>query len=223
MDELLEKRKNEAERLNRRRRAAADTSIEIISRREAFFDRLALLNAGALTFSVTLLSNAGLTSGLSWPLFLYIAWGLILLAMAACLGRNLFHQHFQMSDVMTKMAESEIAYLDVDLEIMNSGIIGGYSDSAEPFDLQRETTVNRSNRDDWQRSLTDHQRKVKRNWGLVVAAEWIAGISMLMGFACLIAFAVRNIGHGTHTPRGAGLLWARAIVVLTNVAPGFFG
>src|SRR5271165_3009867 len=93
---LFEKVKNTADKLNRRRQTASATSKEIVARREAFFDRLALMNVGALTFSVTLVGRLGTNA--RFPKDLLVAWGFLLLAAGACLMRNLSHQHYQMAD-----------------------------------------------------------------------------------------------------------------------------
>src|SRR5580658_7899718 len=79
-----------AEKLNRRRMNARETSIEVNAQRSKFFDRLAVLNAGALTFSVTLLNVSSLNAAIYPPilLFLYAAWACLLIALLACLLRN---------------------------------------------------------------------------------------------------------------------------------------
>jgi hypothetical protein len=190
-DPLIEKHKNEATRLNRRRQTASETSKQIVVRREAFFDRLALLNAGALTFSVTLLGSLAAKNPHGKHL-LFAAWFLLLIAVGACLLRNLSHQHYQLADALTKMAESEVAYIDIDHEIVSTKNIM-YSDSTEAFDRQREITLNRANREVWKKSLDDQQRKSSWHWYIVHGSEWMAGISMILGFALLVIFAVRNL------------------------------
>jgi hypothetical protein len=197
-DPLYEKQKNVAATLNRRRLSASQTSQEIIARREAFFDRLTLLNAGALTFSVTQLGNLGARGSGSSP-YLYCAWGFLLLAIAACLVRNLSHQHYQMADVMTKMSESEIAYIDVDYEIVNTRTVM-YSDSVEPFDKNAEIALNRSNRETWKSELVKHENRLRRNWAFVNGAEWVAGSAMVLAFGLLIAFAILNLGFTKSLP-----------------------
>lgn len=191
-DPLYEKHNTEAERLNRRRKTASETSKEIVARREAFFDRLALLNTGALTFSVTLLGSLAAKNPHGKHL-LFAAWLLLLLAAGACLLRNLLHQHYQLADVMTNMAESEIAYADIGHEIMSKRYITAYSDSTEPYDRQKEIALNRSNRDVWSKSLDAEQNKSKWYWRIVQGSEWTAGIAMILGFALLVIFAVRNM------------------------------
>jgi uncharacterized integral membrane protein len=189
-DPLVEKRTAIAETLNRRRQTASETSKKVAEDRNAFFDRLALLNAGALTFSVTLLG----TSVRQHPqslLLLYVAWASLLVALFACLLRNLSHQGYVFSDAAAKRAESEIAYIEVDSEIVSTKSIV-YADSAEPFDKERELKINKENREVWQKELTRIQKKAERNWQLVVATEWIARIAMLLGFVLLIVFAVAN-------------------------------
>jgi hypothetical protein len=188
---LHEKYKTEAEKLNRRRKTATDTSKEIVVRREAFFDRLALMNAGALTFSVTLLSRVG-DNRPHHTFFLYSAWILLVVALGACLTRNLSHQHYQLADSLTKMAESEISVIDVDHEILTTQTVL-YSDSAEPFDNNREVALNRSNREFWKKTLEREKRKESRHWKFVIASEWVAGTSMVVGFLFLVLFAVRNL------------------------------
>jgi hypothetical protein len=189
-DPLYEKAKNETARLQRRRQAAHDLSKEIITRRETFFDKLALLNAGALTFSATLLTKLGAT--LHYPFFLQIAWGSLLIAIGACLIRNLTHQHYQMADTFGDMAESEIAYIDIDHEVVTTRNVI-YSDSSEPFDKLRELSLNRSNREKWKKTLDRERSKAERHWRILRGAEWAAAISMFVGFLFLVAFATCNL------------------------------
>jgi hypothetical protein len=187
-DPLIEKRSSVAETLNRRRRTASDASVKIAADRNAFFDKLAVLNAGALTFSVTLLGRS-VQPDPHKMLLLYAAWVSLLIALGACLVRNFSHQDYQFSDAASRRAESEIAYIDVDTEIVSTKSIV-YADSAEPFDRERELRINRENREVWQKELTRLQPRTQRNWRLVVATEWIAGIAMFVGFLLLIVFAV---------------------------------
>jgi len=187
---LVEKAKNAEETLNRRRQTASETSKQIAARREAFFDRLALMSIGALTFSVTLAGRLGANT--HFPKTLFFAWGFLLLATAACLIRNLSHQHYQMADAVANMAASEVAFIDIDHEVISKGNVR-YSDSPGPFDQKREITLNRSNREAWKRTLEAKQHTVTRHWRIVARAEWVAGIAMLSGFGFLIAFALRNL------------------------------
>jgi hypothetical protein len=187
---LFEKAKNAAAKLNRRRQSASETSKQIVARREAFFDRLALMNVGALTFSVTLAGRLGTNA--HFPKTLFFAWGFLLIAAGACLLRNLSHQHYQMADSVASMAEAEVAYIDVDHEVIGTGNVM-YSDSPELFDQNREVTLNRANRETWKKTLDRQQRTVSRSWKIVTGSEWASGIAMLLGFGFLIAFALRNL------------------------------
>ncbi len=201
-DPLIDKRNSVAETLNRRRRTASEVSIKIAADRSAFFDKLAVLNAGALTFSVTLLGRS-VQSDPHKMLLLYAAWVSLLIALGACLIRNFSHQGYQFWDAASKRAESEIAYIDVDTEIVSTKSIV-YADSAEPFDKERELRIDKENREVWQKELARLQSKVERHWRLVVATEWIAGIAMFVGFLLLIVFAVHAnssvpVGYPLHT------------------------
>ncbi len=187
---LFEKVKNTAAKLDRRRQAARETSKQIVARREAFFDRLALMNVGALTFSVTLAGRLGTSA--HFPKTLFCAWGFLLIAAGACLLRNLSHQHYQLADAMTDMAESEIDYIDVGQEVIKTENVI-YSDSPEPYDQNRELALHGSNREVWKKAHAKYQRTNTRNWKIVIGSEWTAAIAMLLGFAFLIVFALRNL------------------------------
>jgi hypothetical protein len=189
-DPLREKIAAAAETLNRRRQAASEASKKVADERTAFFDKLAILNAGALTFSVTLLGHP-VRHSLCTLFPLYAAWVFLLIALGACLIRNFSHQGYRFSDAATKRAESEIAYIEADSEIVSSRP-AIYADSAEPFDREREIKINRENREAWQTELARHQQEANRGWRLVVVTEWVAGICMLAGFLLLIVFAIFN-------------------------------
>jgi hypothetical protein len=187
---LVEKRNAAAERLNRRRRTAADFSVKLADDRIAFFDRLALLAAGALTFSVTLIGH----TNQSHPhrlFLLYAAWLLLLLSLGSCLLRNYSNQAHRFYKVGSDMAESEVSVIEADSEVV-AAMAGqiGYSDAAEPFDKDRELKINRENREVWQKEFERTKKKADTHWKLSQWAERVAGVSILVGFLLLIAFAV---------------------------------
>jgi hypothetical protein len=194
-DPLEVKLNTAREKLNRRRKRASEVSEQVNEHRSAFFDKLAILNAGALTFSVTLLNPTSPLAPSHTPLLfiLYAAWMALLFALSACLVRNIAHQNYHYYDAMMDNAESEIAFLEVDREIIleksrTVGIV--YSDSPEPYNLERELEVRRKSRDGWTTSLQKSRLKVDRSVRVFRTAEWVAGISMPLGFLALIAFAV---------------------------------
>lgn len=189
-DPLAEKHRAATEKVNRRRKTASEVSTQIIEERTAFFDKLAILNAGALTFSVTLLNRSNPPH--SRILFLlYAAWMSLLVALASCLIRNISHQGYRYSDAIADTQASEIDYIDVNNEILEAkaGSIV-YSDSAEPFDPVREKKMAEGNRNLLQQELSRSQTRLKRYWKTVRVGEWAAAISMLVGFLLLIVFAV---------------------------------
>ena len=189
-DPLDVKYQDAAKRLQWRRQRESETTKEIAERRTEFFYKLALLNAGALTFSATFLGNIG-NRHATGTIFLHIGWGLLLLALGACLIRNLSHQHYQLAETTARMAEAEITLIDVDTEVFSTRPVV-YKDSPQPFDQERELAINRSNRERWQRSLTDQRQIVERHWRLLVAMEWIAAVSMFFGFLLQVVFAILN-------------------------------
>lgn len=187
---LVEKRNAAGETLDRRRRTAAEFSVKLADDRIAFFDRLALLSAGALTFSVTLLGHT------SQPhphrLFvLYAAWLFLLLSLCSCLLRNYSNQAHRFYQVGSNRAESEVALFDADSEVV-AAMAGqiAYSDASEPFDKDRELKINRENREVWQKEFERTKKKAEAHWKVSQWAERVAGVSILIGFLLLIAFAV---------------------------------
>lgn len=201
VDPLQAKVQDLAETLNRRRRTASETSQKIIEERNAFFDRLALLNAGALTFSVTLFASLSVKNprGL---VYLHVAWALLLIALAASLLRNLSHQHYRTSHSIASMAEAEINFLDVTLEALSTRVVG-YTDSSEPFDKERDIESNRSNRASWEKKLAQWGTSRDRHWAIVRGTEWLAAISMTAGFLFLIIFATVNTRRANVNPPNA--------------------
>jgi hypothetical protein len=189
-DPLVTKVQDLAQKLNRRRRTASETSEKLIEERSAFFDRLALLNAGALTFSVTLFASFS-SKNPRGILSLHAAWICLLIALAACLVRNLTHQHYRISHAVAELARAEVSYIDVDHEVISTKDVA-YSDSSEPFDKQREIKINRSNRAKWQENLERMETQRDRHWKVVRISEWIAAVSMSTGFLLLIVFATVN-------------------------------
>jgi hypothetical protein len=89
------------------------------------------------------------------------------------------------------MAEAEIEWIDVDTEVISTSAVV-YSDTAEPFDKDRELSLNRSNREIWQKSYNKELLKSKQHWAIVRTAEWVAALSMFLGFLLLVVFAIWN-------------------------------
>jgi hypothetical protein len=105
--------------------------------------------------------------------------------------RNLVHQHYRASDVVALRAEAEIAFIDVDTEVISTRAVV-YSDSAEPFDKERELSLNRANREIWKKHYNEELLRSEQHWGIVQSAEWVAAVSMFFGFLLLVLFAVLN-------------------------------
>lgn len=187
---LVERRNAAAEALNHRRRAATEFAAKLADDRCAFFDKLAVLAAGALTFSVTLIGHV------SQPhpqrlFILYAAWLSLLIALGACLVRNYSNQSHRFYSVGTNRAKSEIEFFEADSDAVKhlSGKIA-YADAPEPFDEDREAKINKENREVWQRELERIKKKAEFHWKLSETAEVLACVSMLVGFFLLIAFAM---------------------------------
>jgi hypothetical protein len=189
---LIEKRKAAAEKLNRRRRTQANFSVKLAEERSAFFDRLSVLAAGALTFSVTLLGHPSQLHAHRF-FVLYAAWMLLLAALGSCLVRNYFNQGHRFYSVGSNRAESEVEVIDADSDAVTA-FVGSlmYDDAAEPFDSNRELRINRENRVMWQEAWETNKRKADSHWKISEAAEKTACVTMILGFLLLIVFAVAN-------------------------------
>jgi hypothetical protein len=132
-----------AQLLDARRKKASEVSEKVTEQRSAYFDKLAILNAGALTFSVTLLGpNSPIAPAHHGFLFiLYAAWVALLIALGGCLVRNISHQGYYYYEVLSDRMESEASYADADRELIEAksktapGMI--YADSSEPYDAEK--------------------------------------------------------------------------------------
>jgi len=188
----IARRQAAAEKLNRRRRTQADFSVTLAKERSKFFDRLSVLAAGALTFSVTLLGHP--TQPHVYRLFiLYAAWLSLLTALGCCLVRNYFNQGHRFYSVGSNRAEAEVQTIDADSDAVTA-LAGSiiYDDAAEPFDADRELRINRENRVVWQEAWETNKKKAETNWKVSIAAEKTACVAMILGFLLLIVFAFVN-------------------------------
>jgi len=84
-----------------------------------------------------------------------------------------------------------VALFDADSEVV-AAMAGqiAYSDASEPFDKDRELKINRENREVWQKEFERTKKKAEAHWKVSQWAERVAGVSILIGFLLLIAFAV---------------------------------
>ena len=189
---LVERRNNAAEQLDRRRRTAAETSVKVAEGLNAYFDRLALLAAGALTFSVTLVGHP--TRAHSHRLFIiYAAWACLLTALGSCLLRVFSNHGHRFYKVGANRAEAEVALIDADTEVLK--VLGhsiAYSDAAEPFDKQRELKINDDNRAVWRKEFLRTEKMANLLWRIHQGAGWIAGVAMFLGFLLMMTFAIYN-------------------------------
>jgi hypothetical protein len=189
---LIEKRNAAAETLNRRRRTLSEFSVKLAEERHAFFDRLALLAAGALTFSVTLIAHPVPPHALRL-FILYGAWIALLIGLGGCLVRNYTNQSHRFFSVGSNRAESEVALIDADTETVTAmAPLIKYEDATEPFDKERELRINKENRDVWQAEFERTKRKAELHWKFAEFAERAAIICVIVGFLLLIIFAVVN-------------------------------
>jgi hypothetical protein len=90
-------------------------------------------------------------------------------------------------------AEAEVAPLDADIEVVSAMAQSiKYADALEPFDKERELKINQENRAVWQAEFQRTSKIAKRLWKLHEAVEWVAGVSLFLGFMLLMIFAVYN-------------------------------
>jgi hypothetical protein len=188
---VVEKRNAAAENLNRKRKTAAEMSVKVAEETVGFFDKLAVLNAGALTFSVTLLSHP---TQKHWQLLVvFAAWGFLLLALASCLIRNYANMAHRFYKAGADQAEAEVALIEADSDAVTAlGSFIKYADATEPFDVARELQIDKENREVWQKEFDRRKTTAEVRWVVNLVAQWAAGISMCLGFLLLIVFAVFN-------------------------------
>ncbi len=190
-DPRLNKHRDELRKLQNRKERLSEAMRDVDTRRDAFFDRLALLNAGALTFSATLLSNLANRQHTSEKWIVHLAWGLMLIALGSCLVRNVSHQHYRIAELATRRAESEIAVTETDSEVIQNRPVV-YSDSTEAFDRDRELELNKSNAQTWRTEQATQRVLADTYWRVLRASEWTAAVAMFGGFLLMVVFAVLN-------------------------------
>jgi hypothetical protein len=166
--------------------------VRINEQRSRFFEKLALLNAGALTFSVTLLTPATPGQPTYPPILIVLqgGWVCLLIALGACLLRNLANQGYRYYDAVAKMQQSEIEYIDADTALIQAGRVGTYSDSTDRFDAKRELAVNSEKRAGWEKGMGEAKARADRNTKIRRVAEWVVGVSMPLGFLLLVVFSI---------------------------------
>lgn len=189
---LIERRNSAAETVDRKRKTASETSVSVLEGLNALFDRLALLAAGALTFSVTLLGHPARPREHRY-FIIYAAWSFLLVSLTCCLLRIFASHSHRFFQIVSSRASSEVELIDADSAVVKSlHPFLKYSDSVEPFDAARELKISYGNRERWQTETARTSKWEKVMWKMNVVTQWTAAISLFFGFLFLMGFAVYN-------------------------------
>jgi hypothetical protein len=165
--------------------------------RSQFFEKLALMNGGAIVLSVTFLgyflSNQHV---LRWRHLLHVAWALLLLSLLACLLRNLFYQNYvfyaRVSPYVRKLAEQ--SELEAQVALDPTAVLLADSEDALMTTEEREqfATHLRKKGNQQQTEAEAAIRKSKRAERIWRACEPVALSALFLGVALLVLFATLN-------------------------------
>ncbi|HXA78708.1 MAG TPA: hypothetical protein VNV41_16355 [Candidatus Acidoferrales bacterium] len=187
-------------RLYEKTRLAGDKIDEFqrtsASERSQSFEKLALLNGGAIVLSVTFIGYFLSDHGeIKWRYLLHGAWVLLLLSLLACLMRNFFYQNYvyysRVSPYVRKLAEQ--ADMEVRVAIDPSAPMLSEDDSVmtpkerEEYAAQLRTKA--KNRHTEAESAGKRGRRAERIWR---PCEPVALVALFLGLTMLVWFAVLN-------------------------------
>ena len=170
----------------------SEAQSEVRRDRNTFFEKLTLLQGGAIVISLTLLNliAAKRVIGVRWSL--HIAWGLLLIGLFASIFRNLLNQHYLYSQHFewwtrdkekTKRAESELLLRPGQPVIDEKGVVFTQEELGDQ--LTKEISF-------WTKTRSDASKKTERAWDWQVVLEHTSLYAFSFGMILLVFFAVAN-------------------------------
>ena len=174
-----------------RRKRFQEISSEVAAERSRYFERLALLNGGALTLSVTLI-NTFLTSHavtlLRWVLT--VSWGFLLAGMLCAVLRNFFHTSHKYYYHFGRMAKAESELSEEEVDFYSGGQV--FKNGVE---MNREELLDtaKTNTTAWNKQWLDADRNEKSSSRLFTTLEVCAQTSFFLGLIMLIVFSIMNV------------------------------
>ncbi len=163
----------------------------------AFFEKLALLNGGALASSATVLGYFAPSHGVARASsVIEAAWGMLAVGMVASFSRNYFapllpwYQSFEI--YMRKKAEHQRADADA-MRNLRDTILDRYS--GQPLDRDEEIRISEGNAGRWEAASKAADAKAKRRKVLMDVSEYAALGASVVGIFLLVAFTLLNMAH----------------------------
>lgn len=189
---LSEKLKDSSEKIDEFQYKAA-------SERSQFFEKLALLDGGAIVLSVTFIGYFLSAQGtLRGRRLLYGSWSLLLLSLLACLLRNFFYQNYlyysrvpsyiqQLSE--QKELEAKVAIDPTQLFLSEEG---RPLTAKEREDFAAELKTKAHNYRTEAKAAVGRGKRAERVWR---PCEPAALIALFCGLTLLVSFAILNTHH----------------------------
>jgi uncharacterized protein (DUF486 family) len=168
--------------------------FEVIREAARYYERIALLNGGALVLSVTFLGylSSRQVPRIAWIIVLHFAWGFLLLGLLAAIFRNRIHSGYTYYSAFCQMADRVIGLNTAEIQLLESGNVqfvdaqlraASTNEIAKDLEKKRET---------WNRSRENAERKRKISERVFRVLEFGAEGCLVVGLILLIFFAVRN-------------------------------
>lgn len=173
--------------------------FEVMREGARFFERLALLNGGALVLSVSFLGylSARPQANVANIFILYVAWGFLMAGLLASTFRNLYQQSYVYFATVAPWAEAGAKLKEVELKVLQDA--DGRSilvDSAhKPLSSEEQTKFLEmlgKKRDSWTKLRDKAEGRAASYERAFVALDLIAQIGFVVGLLLMVSFAVAN-------------------------------
>ena len=168
---------------------------EFNDKTDQFFERLALLNGGALASSATILGHffTRIPAAVNAIYLLEAAWGLLLYALAAAFARNYSLQRYRWYGTYEKYAEKKAQREAASITFFE-GEIAEIIDrhSGLPLDRKQEIDIAHHNQQQWEKATTEAKGTERRLIRVAVVFEYSCIGATFVGLVLLVAFAAMN-------------------------------
>lgn len=158
---------------------------------EEFYYKLAIISAGAVTFSISFVSYVSTTSSvLSQTWLLFASWASLLLSMLGSLYRNHFHGNFLHYQLQKEWLNSKI-----DGEALAKELLENFPESVyNSFEgVDKLIKISDQRKAQYSKAKTYNENKEKLYNFLWTNCLRVAHIGFVLGMLCMVLFAVLNL------------------------------
>lgn len=174
-----------------------EVQYEVIREGARFFERLALLNGGALVLSVSFLGFLSSRQGTSMEHIevLYTSWGMLLAALLASTFRNLYHQAYLYHATFSMWARDAETLKEIEVETVggsNALIVDANRKPLLADALQRFRGRLETNKAFWTQAKGKSEKDAESYTRVYKFCEYVSQIGFFFGLLLMVFFAVAN-------------------------------